>query len=497
MNQVLQLLAEWWTIVIPMLLFGIEMLGIYSAWHAINKVRTSQGAVAWAVGLVMMPFLMLPLYWVLGRNRFAGYLEAIRQVEQQHKSSVAAVRQELMTEFNASDPAAHTPLGRLADVLDTPLSLGNEFELLIDGDAFFEKLLTEIRSAEHYIYAEFFIIKQDEIGNRFADALCEQARAGKVVRLIYDEFGCLKLPDAYLDRLRGAGVETEAFNTRQGWVNRFQLNFRNHRKILIIDGERAIVGGFNIGDEYLGHLKWATSWRDTGLMVSGPGARKLQAVFASDYYWACRTDLPEAKWSVVQPNSNSADIPSPANEFGSGAVVCATGPADKRSRATMMFAAAAEVSNQRLWISSPYLVPDETCINALSMARARGVDVRILVPSHADHWLVYLAGFYYENLFESIGIPIYRYQDGFLHQKCILVDDVLALIGSTNLDNRSLHLNFELMLATNSKTVIEQVSDMLERDFRNATARDIEDHRLLPWYQRAGTVLARLFSPVL
>ncbi|MCA9217919.1 MAG: hypothetical protein KDB27_32840, partial [Planctomycetales bacterium] len=179
------------------------------------------------------------------------------------------------------------------------------------------------------------------------------------------------------------------------------------------------------------------------------------------------------------------------------AAVCATGIADGRARETMMFATAASAAQQRLWISSPYLVPDDTCINALSMARARGVDVRILIPSKADQWLVYLAGFYYERVFESIGIPVYRYCDGFLHQKCILVDDNLALVGSTNLDNRSLHLNFELMLACGEHQLVRQVAEMMEHDFASAKKMNDAEDRLLPWYIRVGTVVARLFSPVL
>ena len=154
-----------------------------------------------------------------------------------------------------------------------------------------------------------------------------------------------------------------------------------------------------------------------------------------------------------------------------------------------MFAAAAGSSQDRLWISTPYFVPDETCINALSMALARGIDVRIIVPTQTDQWLAHLAGFYYEELFESIGIPVYRYQDGFLHPKCVLVDDQLVLIGSTNLDNRS--------LAADEPKLIRQVAEMLQQDFKDSVRADPRRSRLRPWYVRIGTVLARLFSPVL
>lgn len=494
MSDIIDVLTNWWHIVVPIVLAAVELLGVASAWHAALRVRTSQAAVAWVVGLVALPLIVVPMYWVFGRNQFGGYRQAIRQVESQHKASVSNVRRELLTETNAGCASNGSPVELLADVLDTPISVGNQFRLLVDGEQFFEELLQQISVTEEYIYVQFYIIRDDEIGNKFAEALCERARAGKTVRLLYDEVGCLRLSSAYLKRLSDAGVNVHAFNTRQGWTNRFQLNFRNHRKLVVVDGERAIVGGLNVGDEYLGRVSWASHWRDTAIRVDGAAARKLQAVFAADYYWATRLDLPEAVWANEGESVTDRNGDGPSQ---GAAAICATGPADRRSRATMIFAATAGSAQQRLWISSPYLVPDDTCITALSMARARGVDVRILIPSKADQWLVYLAGFYYENIFESIGIPVYRYCDGFLHQKCVLVDDELAMIGSTNLDNRSLHLNFELMLATGDPPLVQQVAEMLEQDFVSAKKMNSEGDRFLPWYIRIGTVVARLFSPVL
>ena len=497
MSDLFELFGQWWYAIVPVLFFVLEALGLYSAWHAINYARTSQAAVAWAVALIVIPIITLPLYWIFGRTKFDGYREAIREVEKRHKQSVDSVRKELLTNPNLGAPASRSPLARLADVLDTPLSEGNRFELLIDGEPFFEAMFAQIEAAEKYIYIEFFIIRDDEIGRRFADALCTKAASGVTVRLLYDEVGCLKLAKTFLQKLRDAGVDVHAFNTRQGWTNRFQLNFRNHRKLLVVDGKRAIIGGLNVGDEYLGR-GWASHWRDTGISIDGPASKKIQAVFAADYYWALRNDIPEAIWSHDAGEGSAEPLEANANSPNSGeAVVCATGPADLRNRATMMFAAAANESKSRLWISSPYLVPDESSITAISMAKARGVDVRILIPDRVDHWLVYLAGFYYERMFEELGIDVYRYPDGFLHQKCVLVDDTMVLIGSTNLDNRSLHLNFELMVAGGDPKLVADATAMLEKDFQNAKKTDRESSRLIPWYIRLGTVVARLFSPVL
>ncbi|WP_372721282.1 cardiolipin synthase [Novipirellula sp.] len=478
---------SWFITFIPPLVVLIELLAIFSAFHALRHVRTSQAAVAWVIGLVTIPFLVLPMYWVFARHRFEGYREAIRAVGERHVQSVASVRRELVTDANVRTTTLDTSLEYLADVLDTPLCDGNAFDLLIDGSAFFESLLQRIDASEHYVYLEFYILRDDKIGNQLADALLRCVKRGVVVRLLYDEVGCLRLPGRYIKRLVAAGVDVRAFNTRQGFVNRFQINFRNHRKLVVIDGVTAWVGGLNVGDEYLGENSKNLRWRDTAVAIRGSLARKVQAVFAGDYYWAARTDLPEAIWHS-EPNISSR----------SGlAAVCATGPADQRPRATMMFASAAATAKHRLWISTPYLVPDDALIVALSMARARGVDVRVLIPSIADQWAVFLAGYYYEQQLAEFGIPVYRYPEGFLHQKCVLVDDDLVLIGSTNFDNRSLYLNFELMVAIAEPKLIADVAEMLEQDFAESTLSNASGESLRPLFARMGTAIARLFSPVL
>ncbi len=478
----------WQTITIAsVLLLMVQAIALGSAYHAIRHVRTSQAAVGWTVGLLTLPFLTLPMYWVFARNRFQGYREAIREVGKRHQSSGSAIRRALLTDRNERSAVGSQPLDRVADVLDTPITSANQFDLLVDGEATFDAIMDAIAAAEKYVYVAFFIIRDDPLGNRLADALIGRARDGVTVRVLYDEVGSLRLSKQYVRRLTEAGIEIRAFNTRQGWVNRFQINFRNHRKLVVVDGHTAIVGGLNVGDEYLGEAAGKPAWRDTAVTIRGQLPRQVQAVFAADYYWAARRDLPEAQWDLQ---------PSVSGSTGRGAV-CATGPADIRPRASMMFAAAASAAVNRLWISTPYLVPDEAVIVALHMAKARGVDVRMLIPDKADHFAVYLAGFYYEQELAEASIPVYRYNAGFLHQKCVLVDDNFALIGSTNLDNRSLHLNFELMIGMDQSETVASVSKMLETDFANASISNLGETPTRKWFERAGTAVARLFSPVL
>jgi cardiolipin synthase len=471
----------------------LQFIALLSAMHSLRHVRTSQAAVGWAVGLFLLPFLTLPLYWIFARNRFEGYRDALRQVDDRHHRSVHAVHHELVTEAHEPRVRRLTALERVADVLNTPISHGNQYKLLVDGDAFLESMLETIQSAQRYIYLCFYIVQDDQTGKQIADALIERAAAGVKVRLVYDEVGCLRISYAYFRRLTEAGIEVHSFNTRQGWVNRFQINFRNHRKLMVVDGEQSIVGGLNIGDSYIGESVGREKCRDSAVWMSGPVSRKVQAVFAGDYYWAARHDLPEADW-----DGPTIDPRVPLDRLHSGAAVCATGPADSRPRATMMFAAVAAAARQRLWICTPYLVPDETTMSALHMAKARGVHVRVLIPYQADPWAADLAAFHYEWELYEAGIPVYRYEKAFMHQKCVLVDDTLALVGSTNMDNRSLYLNFELMMAIEDPYFVADVAAMMEKDFQASTLSNTPDAPARRWWiARFGTAVARLFSPIL
>ena len=490
--HVIAFLYEHWLVISSATTAMVMALVAYTISHALTNVRTAQATVAWTVGLISLPIISLPLYWVLARNKFHGYREVIREVESRQHESASIIQRELRTEKYARSTTLNTAIEQVADVMDTPSSNAADWELLINGKAFFECLFAEISKATGYVYLEFFIIRDDALGNQLAQCLIERAQAGVKVRMLYDEVGSLRLSRNYLERLEKSGVEVLPFNTRQGWLNRFQINFRNHRKIVVIDGTTAIIGGLNIGVEYMGSKVPSNQWRDTGLKVTGTITQKIQAVFAGDFFWAARKNLPEANWWRPHEPEESRDSHS---ERPMNAVCCATGPADLRPRASMMYSTLANSAKSRLWISTPYLVPDEASMVALHMAKARGVDVRLLIPDRADHLLVYLAGFHYENEFTEANIPVYRYHAGFMHQKCILVDDQLAMIGSTNLDNRSLHLNFEIMIGISEPVFLDQIESMLTEDFELSSLQS--GKKLRWWYERLGTAVARLTSPIL
>jgi cardiolipin synthase len=460
-----------------------HVLGLLSSIHAIMSTRTEQGAVAWAVSLNTIPYVAVPAYWVLGRSRFQGYVSS-RQDEMEEIAGLeqAAIEQALdyALPTDQISPAARAAVG----LAGLPFLRGNSLELLIDGDATFASLLKGIDAAEEYILFQFFIVHDDEIGRQVKAHLVKKAQAGVRVFFLYDEMGSHDLPQAYMDDLRQAGVEVYNFHTQKGPGNRFQINFRNHRKIVVVDGKEAWVGGLNVGDEYLGRDPKFGHWRDTHMRIEGPAALGAQLSFAEDWYWASEHWL-DLSWNPVP--SEDGDIP---------VLILPTGPADELETANLMFVHAINSAQERIWIASPYFVPDRPVITALQLAGLRGVDVRILIPDTADHLATWLAAFSYFDESASTGVDFYRYQDGFLHQKVMLVDDEVSTVGTANFDNRSFRLNFEITALVEDGDFAVEIEHMLEDDFAKSRLMQPGEYDTKPWWFRFAVKLARLTAPI-
>jgi cardiolipin synthase len=420
----------------------------------------------------------------LGRNRFHGYVEALQRgvLELAERGGVAMLLEQLRGHQVELPPERAGDFQILARLSGVPYSRGNALELLVDGEATFAAIFAALEAAERYILIQFFIIKDDDLGRELHARLLRKAASGVSIRLLYDEIGSHALPKAYVETLRAAGIAVSAFHTTRGRRNRFQLNFRNHRKIVVVDGRVAFVGGLNVGDEYLGRGPLG-HWRDTHLRVRGPVVQALQRVFTADWYWATR-QIPDLEWHPAAPGDQIA-------------LIVPTGPADVLETCSLFFHQAVVGARRRLWIASPYFVPDPPVFEALQLAALRGVDVRILLPARPDHKLVYLASFSFLDAADRTGIQIYRYQNGFLHQKVVLVDDEIAAVGTANLDNRSLRLNFEVMAVAVDRTFAGQVAAMLERDFQQARRASAADLRDRSWPFRWAVRAARLFDPIL
>ena len=316
------------------------------------------------------------------------------------------------------------------------------------------------------------------IGRRMRDALIAKARSGVRVFFLYDEIGCIKLPQSYLDVMRRETIEVSGFKTTKGRSNRFQINFRNHRKLLVVDGRTGFIGGNNLGEEYL-------VYRDTHLRIEGPAAQHIQLSFAEDWYWATETLLSVTPDIIASEKSDQA------------VSIVNTGPADAQANCSILFSTLISLARTRLWITSPYFVPNNAIVVALQAAALRGVDVRIILPDQADQALVELASFTYYDDMLSNGVRLYRYREHFMHQKVILVDDTVAGVGTVNLDNRSLYLNFEATALVADDDFIMQIEAMLIEDLDNSTPVLCEHYDSKPLPYRIATRIARLASPLL
>ena len=463
---------------------GFYVCGFIAAIDAVMKVRTSQGAVAWSISLVTFPFVAVPAYLVLGRSKFEGMVAAYEEKKDQIEGIREDILQGLKPWIYTSDDSKSIYNG-IRNLSERDLTRGNRVELLINGDATFDSILAEVAEAKNYILFQFYMFHDDGLGKRVQKALIEKANAGVRVYVLYDEVGSGGLPQTYPDALRAAGAEVSSFKPTQGSKNRFQLNFRNHRKMVVIDGKTGWVGGHNVGDEYLGLDPKVSPWRDTHVRLDGPVVLQLQATILADWYWATR-EIPEVSWQ-----------PQAAEDSDVLAMIVPFSPSQKYETASLFFISALNAAKQRIWISAPYFVPDDGIMKALELAALRGVDVRIITTGTPDSWPVYLAAFSYIEKLRDTGIKFYAYRPGFLHEKVMLVDDEFSTVGTPNFDNRSFRLNFEVTALIADKNFASEMQAMFEQDFAHSEVIDPEKFDQQPFWWRLAVNLSRLASPVL
>ncbi len=474
-----------WLLMISFLVLLFHTLGVLSSIHAVMTNRTAQGAIAWGVSLNTFPYVAVPMYWVFGRRQFEGYVEAWQGRQKEVKELVDHMHKALkpyhietlerLPNYEAMKKISHTPFVR-----------GNEVELLVDGQATFDSILDGLARAERYALVQFYIVHDDGLGRRLKAAMIDCAKRGLDVFFLYDEIGSMHLPGAYLDELEAAGVKHSKFNSTQGRRNRFQLNFRNHRKSVIIDGHESWIGGHNVGDEYLGLDPKIGPWRDTHVHIVGPAAQLAQAVFLVDWYWAKRT-LPKWNWEPRAAPSGTEVM----------AMVVPISPTDDMESAQLLFVHALNAARERIWIATPYFVPDQAVMTALRLAAMRGVDVRVIIPEKSDNPVVDLAMLWFMEQLDGVGIRFYRHIPGFMHQKVFLVDDDIATVGSTNFDNRSFRLQFEVNALFADKPFAQEIETMLMNDLDQSKPYDPASLHEASFLKRLAVSVARLTAPLL
>ncbi len=457
-------------------------LGFALSIQAVMQTRTEQGAVAWAFALNTIPVVAVPAWFVFGSNEVEAYQSAmhvgILEVRPLAKKMIGNLTTEAASENEV--------MRRLQTIGSLPMMEGNSAKLLVNGVATFDAILDAISGAEDYILMQFYIFREDEIGKKVRDSLVAKAREGVDVYLLLDNLGSMGLSEEFIKSMEREGIKVRYVMSEEGKANRFQLNFRNHRKIVVVDGKRGFLGGLNVGDEYLGKDSKLTPWRDTHMEWRGPIVKCLQVPFAEDWRWATGDLLDRLDWEI-RPSDVAGEM---------DALCLATGPADPFETCAMGFMTLIDSAQDRIWLATPYFVPDDKIVTALQLAAIRGVDVRVILPGLSDSKLVYLSSFSYLKELEDAGVKFYRYQNGFMHQKVMVIDDSLSAIGSANLDNRSFRLNFEVIGIVSDTAFNAEVSQMLETDFAQSKPTGSDALAKKSFSFRLGVRLSRMLAPI-
>lgn len=456
-----------------------HLVGSATSLHALMGTRTAPGTVAWVVSLNAMPYIAVPAYWVFGRDRIDDYVQlrrervtSLNRTLESHLKQLAPFR----SEWTGRDPT----LRAVEQLARVPFVDGNRAELLIDGKAIFESIFDGIDAAEDYLLVQFYIVRDDQRGRELQGRLIAKAKEGVQVYVLFDSIGSLDLGNSYISELTDAGVEVRSFFQHESWVDRFQLNFRNHRKLVISDGKVGWVGGLNIGDEYE-----SEGWRDAHVRIEGPAVLNMQLSFLEDWRWVT-DELPDVSWT-----------PQAASGGGVPVLVLPSGPADEFETASLMVQQFIHLAEKRIWISSPYLVPDEGVMGALKLAALGGLDVRLLIPEKTDSRLAGLAAYKYMDALSAAGVRIFRYQPGLMHAKVFLIDDRGAAVSTANMDNRSFRLNFELTALVADPAFAREVEDMFENDFANSRVMVPDAVANMSLWLRLASRGANLFAPAL
>ena len=368
------------------------------------------------------------------------------------------------------------------------LTQDNVLQVFTDGTDKFEALLQDIAEAKEHIHIQYYIFKLDNLGKRIYNALIDRAKQGVKVRLLYDEMGSRSVKKRHFKELIEHGGEIEVFFPSIFPLINPRLNFRNHRKIVVIDGRIGYIGGFNVGDEYLGLNQKFGYWRDTHLRIEGSAVHPLQTRFLLDWNQASQKN---------RVHYSERYFPAIPLKGDTTLQIVSSGPDTEWSNIKNGYIKLISNAKKHIYIQTPYFIPDESFFDAVKIACLSGIDVRIMIPNKPDHLFVYWATYSYIGLLIEAGAKVYVYNDGFIHAKMIVVDDEVASVGTANIDNRSFKLNFEVNAFIYDKAVAYKLSEIFEQDMLKSLplTADIYNNRSI-WIKFKES-LSRLLSPIL
>ena len=462
----------------------IYMIGIVGCiFVIISENRNASKSLAWILALIFLPVLGFLLYLLFGQSMRNAHLLSKKN------------REKLQ--------ACNTP--PLVDIETLPISdnckqlvlmcrrlgtaryyVGNDIRMYVRGRAKFDDLLQDIEQAQHFVHIQYFIFRDDNLGRQVRDALIAAVRRGVEVRLLYDDMGCFAPTSTFFKDMRAKGVKAYPFMKIFQIRPSYRLNFRNHRKIVVIDGHIGYIGGMNVADRYVNGDD-DMSWRDTHMRVEGPAVHGLQTSFAIDWGYERNEMLTGYKYFPDVPHMGNKDVQ-----------IIFSGPFGGWDSIAMMCEKILSMAHRYVYIQTPYFLPTDSLVNALQVAALSGVDVRIMIPYRTDWWVMRYGSFSYVTQMLMAGIKIYLYMPGMLHAKTIVVDDELSSVGSANFDFRSFEHNFETNAMIYNREVAERVKGDFFDDMKHCVlVENIEVWRKRPLKQKIWESIVRLVSPVL
>ena len=462
-----------------------ELLVVAAIVHVLMDNRQPDRTIAWALIIFFVPFAGIIFYLFFGVNTRKERLISKRSMDKLTKSSMLS----FVEQRNLKVDKRHRQLVDLYVNQDLSLPFkDNKTDIFTSGEAFFQSLINDISHAQHHIHIDMYIWEDDTIGNKVADVLIAKAKEGVAVRVVYDDVGCWRVPQRFFSRMSREGISVQPFMPVRFPTLTRRVNYRNHRKVIVIDGQVGYIGGMNIADRYV-HGIGDQEWRDTMLRIVGGAVYGLQRTFLIDWYFVSRTLITDSDYyppvKLQQPNDCVAQVvtSSPAADF----------PNIMQGYVRIIM----EAKNY-VYIQTPYFMPNEPVLFALKTAALGGVDVRIMVPERCDAFFVEWASRSYLREVAEAGVKVYLYRAGFLHSKTLICDDSIVACGSTNVDFRSFENNFEAnIFIYNEVEALRHKNIFLDDQRHSISLRRIKKRMRPPFLIHFWESVVRLFSPLM
>ena len=450
----------------------------------LSENRNPVKSMAWVLVLILLPVVGLVIYLIFGRS-----LKGMMLISRSHLRELRRMNDfpDAVDQATALTDDSQQLISLVGKLVGPHLFVGNSIDVFTTGQDKFEALKRDIRAAREYIHLQYFIIENDKTGKELIELLIDKAREGVKVKVLYDYVGSFYMPSHVLKQMRDAGIEVHPFLKLTLMYFAFRVNWRNHRKIVIIDGNIGYVGGMNIADRYVcGDRKWSP-WRDTHLRIVGEAVAAMQYSFAIDWDFTTRDLLTSTTMHYEEPPARPDYM---LQMMGSG-------PTNRWNNISFVFLKAITLAKHCVYIQTPYFLPSDSLLKALQSAGLAGVDVRLMIPRQSDSTMLRLAtGSYLKECLLS-GIKIYLYEPTIMHAKVVIIDDEFVTMGSTNFDFRSFEHNFEFNALVYSREFNQKMKDIFESDMEQCTRLLLSKWKKRPLLQKALESVVRLISPIL